>query len=130
MRQLLRDECGLAGIIIAAIVGIIALLGITITATINWRAILAVFAAGIIAMAFAGFFFFHAKFEYVIISAIIALAIVFMVEVTFPVLIGGILILAAVWHLKLLSKKPLILLALISLGLVMMLTVKLSILGA
>ena len=99
-------------------------------AAINWQAILAVFAAGIIAMAFAGFFFFHADWNYVMIASIIALAIVFIVEISFPVLVGGLLVLGVVWNFKMLAKQPLIMMGLIILGIVvMMFTYKACILG-
>ena len=123
------DDCGIASLILVVIIAIAGLLGISFVSAFSWKPILAVFAAGIVAMAFAGVLFFKADFKFVMLAIASAVGIVFILEVSFPVIIGGVVILAAVWNLKLLTKKPILLGALVLLGLAMMLLVKLSIMG-
>lgn len=117
-------ERGIASIVIILIIAILGIFGFGVMAAINWKAILAIFAAGIIAMAVAGALFFKAKWEYVMICSIIALAIVFIIEVTFPMLVGGLVVMFAMWNFKSLGKKPIWFFGLILLGLGMMLFAK------
>ena len=93
-------------------------------ASISWKGIVAVFAAGIVAMAVAGAVFFKANWNFVMLAMIVALAIVFIMEVTFPVLIGGLIVLFAMWQYKLLSRQPLMFVGLIITGLMVMLLAK------
>ena len=117
----LRDEGGIATIIVVAIALIAGLFFFSAAAAINWQFILAVMAMGIIGISFIGVIFFRANFKLVIMAALVSLAIVFIVEVSFPVIVGGLIALGAVWHLKLLSKRPLILVSLVAAGLLVML---------
>ena len=119
-QNLMRDERGLAGIVIAGIVALLAIFGLSAASTIEWRFLLAVMAMGIVGMAFVGVLFFKADFKMVLIAAVIAIGIVFIVEVSLPMIIGGVIIIAAMWHLKMLSKRPLMLLALVACGLLVM----------
>ena len=116
-----RDEGGIATIIVVAIALIAGLFLFSAAAAINWQFILAVMAMGVIGIAFIGVVFFKADFKLVIMAALVSLAIVFIVEVSFPVIVGGLIALGAVWHLKLLSKRPLILVSLVAAGLLVML---------
>lgn len=116
----MRDERGLIGLIGAAIIGIVALFGLSAAAAINWKFLLATMAMGVVGLAFVGVLFFHADFKMVLIAAVVSLGIVFIVEVSLPMIIGGAMVIAAMWHLKMLAKKPLMLGALVACGLLVM----------
>lgn len=122
MNKLKMDKRGFVlSLPILIIGGILAFLGMGVAATINWQFLLAVMAMGIIGIAFLGVVFFKADFKLVIYASIISIAIVFIVEVTFPVLVGGIIAIFAMWNFKYLKGKPLILFALVATGLAVML---------
>jgi hypothetical protein len=114
-------ERGFAQIVIIAIIGIIALFGFSAVAAINWKFILALFAMGIVAMAFVGVLFFKADFKMVMLAALCSFGIIFVLEVGFVTIIGGCVVLAALWQMKLLKKQPLIICTLVAIGLFVML---------
>lgn len=120
LEKFYHDDCGIAGWIVAAVIGFLVLFGFSAAAAIEWKFILALMAIGVIGIAFIGVVFFHADFSLVIAAALISLAIVFIVEISFPVVIGGLVVGAAMWNLKILRGKPLILFLLIVVGLGLM----------
>lgn len=116
-----RDQRGfILTLPIILIAGVLALFGFSAMAAIDWRFLLAMMAMGIVGMAFVGVLFFKADFKLVIVAALVSLMIVFIVEVTFPVIVGGLIAVAAMWNFKLLAKRPLMLFALIGVGLLVM----------
>jgi hypothetical protein len=125
MRELRNDQAGFGwiAIIVVAIMGIF---GYTALAAINWRMILALFAAGIIAMAVAGAVFFKADWNLVMVCSLIALAIVFITEVSFPVIVGGFIAVFAMWNFKMFSKRIWLGVLLISIGLLTMVLGKIA----
>lgn len=116
----MRGERGIATIIIAGIAAILAIFGFAAMSAIEWKFLLATMAMGIVGLSFVGVLFFHADFKMVIIAAVIAIGIVFIVEVSLPMIIGGVIIVAAMWNLKMLAKRPLMLVALVACGLLVM----------
>lgn len=125
MQRLREDQAGFGWIMII-VVAILGIFGYTALATINWKMILALFAAGIIAMAVAGAVFFHADWNLVMVCSLIALAIVFITEVSFPVIIGGFIAVFAMWNFKMFSKKIWLGVLLVSVGLGVMLLGKIA----
>jgi len=125
MQRMRRNEGGIIPIIILiAIVGIFGVFSLWAMASINWKGIIAVFAAGIVAMAVAGAVFFKANWSFVMMSMICALAIVFILEVGFITLIGGLMILLVLWNYKMFSKNILIFALLVIIGLIVMIAGK------
>lgn len=112
---------GIAGIILIAIIGLIALFGIgTVAAAIDWSFLLGLMAMGIIGIAFIGTVFFKADFKLVIAAAVISLGIMFVLEVGFITLVGGALVILAGWNFNILKKQPLVFCLLVFTGLVTM----------
>lgn len=119
--RLIRDERGLIGIIGIVIIGIIALFGFSAAAAINWKFIIALFAMGIIGIAFIGVVFFKADFKMVIYAALASFGILVIIEITMPVLVGAALVLGALYYFKvLIPKRPLIFFLLVVTGLIVM----------
>jgi len=120
-KSLGKDQSGFVfSLPILIIIGVLGVLGLGAASAINWRFLLAIMAMGIVGMAFAGVLFFKADFKMVMYASVIAIGIVFIVEVTFPVLVGGLIALFAMWNFKFLKGKPLILFALVGVGLLVM----------
>lgn len=118
--SLMRDERGIAGIIVMGVVALLAVLGISAVAAVNWHFLLALFAMGIIGMAFVGVVFFKASPKLIMVAMLASVFIVVLVEVSFPVLVGGIIAIAAMWNMKLLKRQPLILAVLVITGVAVM----------
>ncbi len=119
-----RDERGLLGVawltLPILITGILGLLGISAVASVNWEFILALFAMGIIGISFVGVLFFKADKKLILFAILASTFIIVLVEVSFPVLVGGIIAIAAMWNMKLLKKRPLMLVTLVMTGLITM----------
>jgi len=115
------NENGIATFIVVAIIGIIALFGFSAAAAINWKFIIALFAMGIVGLAFVGLLFFHADFKMVLAAAVCSFGILFVLEVGFVTLIGGAVVITALWQMKILKGQPLIFVALVGTGLLVML---------
>jgi hypothetical protein len=121
MGQFEKDQGGLIPLVILAIIGLIALFGVWGMSLTSWKGVIAVLAAGTIAMAVAGAVFFKANWNYVLLAIIMAFAIVFITEISFLALIGGLMVVFALWNLKILSKNIAIFVALVGIGLLVML---------
>ena len=120
--RLMRDERGLALTLpLLIILGIIGLLGLGAASTINWKFLLAVMAMGIVGLAFVGVLFFHADFKMVFLAAVVSFGIIFIVEVSLPVIVGAIIVIAAMYYFKfLIPKRPLIFTLMVLTGLLVM----------
>ncbi|KUO40643.1 MAG: hypothetical protein APZ16_04500 [Candidatus Hadarchaeum yellowstonense] len=121
MGQFEKDQGGLIPLVVLAIIGLIALFGIWGMSLTSWKGVIAVLAAGTIAMAVAGAVFFKANWNYVLLAIIMAFAIVFITEISFLALIGGLMVVFALWNFKILSKNIAIFVALVGIGLLVML---------
>ena len=119
-----NESIGIASLILVAIVAIAGLFGISMISAISWRPILALMAMGIIGITFIGVLFFKANFNLVIFASIVSISIVFITEVSLPVIVGAGMVLGAVWYLKLLKSQPLMFALLVMGGLVIMLAGK------
>jgi len=118
--QGLRDDQTGIGWLMIIVVAILGIFGFSALASINWKAILALFAAGIIAIAMFGVVFMHQDFKIAMYASILALLIVFIVEVSFPMIIGGLIILFAMYNYSSFSKRPIVFVMMIGVGLLMM----------
>jgi len=121
MGQFEKDQGGLIPLVVLAIIGLIALFGVWGMSLTSWKGVIAVLAAGTIAMAVAGAVFFKANWNYVLLAIIMAFAIVFITEISFLALIGGLMVVFALWNFKILSKNIAIFVALVGIGLLVML---------
>ena len=119
MRGLRDDQAGIGWLMII-VVAILGIFGFSFMAAINWKAILALFAAGIIGIAMFGVVFMKQDFKIAMYASILALLIVFIVEVSFPMIVGGLMVLFAMYNYSSFSKKPIIFMMLIGVGLLMM----------
>lgn len=119
MGGLMRDERGIIGIIGVAIIGILALFSFSALAAINWQFLLAMMAMGIVALAFVGVLFFKADFKLVILAAVVSLGIVFIVEVSLPVIVGAIIVGFGMWKISP-AKQPMLFVGMVGLGLLVM----------
>lgn len=117
----LVGERGIASLIIIAIIAVLALFGFSAMAAINWKFILALFAMGIVGLSVVGVLFFKANWNMVMLAAVVSFGIIFIIEVTFPVLVGGLMVIFAMWQFKLLKGQPLMFVGLVGIGLTVML---------
>ena len=118
----MRNERGFALTLpLLIILGIVAIFGFGAASAINWRFLLAVMAMGVVGLAFVGVLFFHADFKMVFLAAVVSFGIIFILEVSLPVIVGAIIIIAAMYYLKfLIPKRPLIFALMVLTGLLVM----------
>jgi len=114
--RLMRDERGLAGIIIAGIIGIIALFGFSAASAINWHFIVALLALGLVGISLVAAVLRIIDPKMVVYAVIAALGIVFVVEVNLVVLVGAIMVIGAIYYFKILVPKQLLVFTLMVLG--------------
>ena len=120
MQGLRDDQAGAISLLMILIVAVLGIFGFSLMAAINWKAILALFAAGIIGIAMFGVVFMKQDFKIAMYASILALLIVFIVEVSFPMIVGGLMVLFAMYNYSSFSKKPIIFMMVIGVGLLMM----------
>lgn len=120
MQGLRDDQAGAISLLMILIVAVLGIFGFSLMAAINWKGVLALFAAGIIGIAMFGVVFMKQDFKIAMYASILALLIVFIVEVSFPMIVGGLMVLFAMYNYSSFSKKPIIFMMLIGVGLLMM----------
>jgi len=116
-RMLWKDERGQFQILLVGIVALLALFGIGIGSAISLKFLIGIFAMGILGMSFIGVVFFKADPKLILLALIATFAIITFIELTIPMVIGLLIFAGIVWQLKLLAKKPTILIVLVAAGL-------------
>jgi hypothetical protein len=119
MRQLGRDQRGFLGLSIPLI--ILAILGVLIfswLSSINWGFLLVVMMVVVLGLMVYGAVFKGIDFKYVVIVALLCLALAMILTITIPVILGLLFVGFAMWKLTP-AKQPALFVMMVGVGLVL-----------